>query len=280
MKKWNLIIDVDLCENCNNCMLVTKDEHVGNDFPGYAATQPLHGHYWIKIERNVRGNGSMIDAANIPVMCNHCDNAPCIKAAGDKSVYKRNDGIVIIDPIKSKGRKDLIESCPYGAMWWNDELKIPQIWIFDAHLLDQGWPTIRIVQTCPTTTFQALQVEDAEMADMVKKQGLDVLKPELDTRPRVYYKNYYRFSKCFIGGSVVSSATGVKESLANVEAVLYQNGKAIQKMNTDEFGDFKFDKLCANSGNYTVELIHNTLGKRIANVDLKESVYIGSIYFD
>ena len=40
MKKWNLIVDVEKCENCYNCFIATKDEHVGNDFPGYAAPQP------------------------------------------------------------------------------------------------------------------------------------------------------------------------------------------------------------------------------------------------
>ena len=38
MKKWNLIIDVALCEGCHNCSLAAKDEHVGNDFPGYSAS--------------------------------------------------------------------------------------------------------------------------------------------------------------------------------------------------------------------------------------------------
>ena len=37
MSKWNLIVDVGRCENCNNCVIADRDEHVGNDFPGYAA---------------------------------------------------------------------------------------------------------------------------------------------------------------------------------------------------------------------------------------------------
>jgi Fe-S-cluster-containing dehydrogenase component len=63
VKKWNLVVDVATCENCNNCTLSTKDEHVGNEFPGYAASQPQHGHQWIKIDRKVRGSGTMVDAA-------------------------------------------------------------------------------------------------------------------------------------------------------------------------------------------------------------------------
>src|SRR5271157_4201626 len=112
MKKWNMVIDVALCENCNNCALVTKDEHIGNDFPGYAAPQPSQGHDWIRIERRVRGRVPMVDTAYLPTMCNHCDAAPCIAAAKDGAIYQRTDGIVIIDPQKARGRKDLVDAAP------------------------------------------------------------------------------------------------------------------------------------------------------------------------
>ena len=56
----------------------------------------------------MRGSGSMVDVSYVPKMCNHCDDAPCIRAAGDDSIRKRSDGIVIIDPVKARGRKDLV----------------------------------------------------------------------------------------------------------------------------------------------------------------------------
>jgi Fe-S-cluster-containing dehydrogenase component len=117
------------------CALAAKDEHVGNDFPGYSAPHAALGNSVIKI----RGSGGMVDAAYLPTKCNHCDRAPCLKAGADGSVRKRADGIVIIDPVKAKGRRNLVEACPYGAIVWNEEQQLPQTWIFDAHLLDQGW---------------------------------------------------------------------------------------------------------------------------------------------
>ena len=42
MKKWNLIVDVAKCTNCNCCTLATQDEHVGNEFPGYSAPMPRY----------------------------------------------------------------------------------------------------------------------------------------------------------------------------------------------------------------------------------------------
>lgn len=277
MKKWNLIIDVARCENCNNCMLTTRDEHVGNDFPGYAAPQPVHGHNWIKIHRKVRGEGSMVDAAYRPTMCNHCDNAPCIQKAGDGSVYKRPDGIVIIDPEKAKGRKDIVDACPYGAVFWNEELKLPQKWIFDAHLLDQDWKQPRCQQSCPTGVYWAVCVEDSEMQGMIDKHQLEVLRPELNTRPRVYYRNLYRFNKCFIGGSVVAHVNGVLECVQGAQVTLKRQGKQIASTVSDTFGDFKFDKLDPASGSYQVEIEHRDLGRARSTVELAESQYLGSI---
>lgn len=277
MKKWNLVIDVAKCENCNNCMLATRDEHVGNDFPGYAASQPVHGHNWIKIHRKVRGQDGMVDAAYRPTTCNHCDNAPCIKAAGDGSVYKRPDGIVIIDPQKARGRKDIVKACPYNAIFWNEELQLPQKWIFDAHLLDQGWKEPRCQQVCPTGVYKAVCIEDSEMQELAKREGLEVLRPELKTRPRVYYKNLHRFEKCFIGGTTVAEIKGVLECIAGARVVLRHQGKEIASAQSDTFGDFKFDGLDPGSGDYEVEILHSTLGTAKASIKLADSHYFGSI---
>ena len=103
MKKWNMIIDVAECTNCQLCTLATMDEYVGNDWPGYAAPMPKHGHKWINILQKERGQLPMIDIAYVPTMCNHCDDAPCIKAAPDGAIRKREDGIVLIDPDKGQG---------------------------------------------------------------------------------------------------------------------------------------------------------------------------------
>ena len=55
MNKPHLIIDVALCQGCNNCFLACKDEHVGNDWPGYTRPQSDHGERWIQIPCHERG---------------------------------------------------------------------------------------------------------------------------------------------------------------------------------------------------------------------------------
>ncbi len=277
MEKWNLIIDVENCENCNNCAIATKDEHIGNDFPGYAASQPAHGHDWIKIGRRTRGATPMVDVAYLPVTCNQCDNAPCVDAAGDGSVYKRPDGIVIIDPVKAKGRRDIVDSCPYGAITWNEESQLPQKWIFDAHLLDQGWKEPRATQACSTGCMKAIKVEDEQMRAIALRDKLEVLKPGLGTRPRVYYKNYYRWSKCFVGGSVTAEIKGVLECVQDAKVELLKDGKVIGEANTDMFGDFKIDHLEPMSGAYKVKITHAQHGSALIAATVDESVYLGSI---
>jgi Fe-S-cluster-containing dehydrogenase component len=277
MQKWNMIIDVAECTNCNLCTLATMDEYVGNDWPGVAAPMPRHGHKWINILQKERGQAPMIDIAYVPTMCNHCDDAPCIKAARDGAISKRDDGIVIIDPVKAKGQKQLVGACPYGHIWWNDDLQLPQAWPFDAHLIDQGWQQTRGQQSCPTGAMRAVKVEDAEMARMAREQGLETMRPELGTRPRVYYRNLWRYAKCFVGGSLSAEQGGVVDCVEGAKVRLVKDGRAVAETASDNYGDFKFDKLDENSGAYMVEIETAGRAKKTVDTKLGESVNLGEI---
>lgn len=105
MGKWNRIIDVALCQICSNCVLAAKDELVGNQFPKYSAPHPPHGTGVFRIERCARGGGHLVGAAYASVTCNHCDDAPCVKA-GAGAIKNRPDGIAIIDSERARGRRD------------------------------------------------------------------------------------------------------------------------------------------------------------------------------
>ncbi|MDY6933184.1 MAG: 4Fe-4S dicluster domain-containing protein [Spirochaetota bacterium] len=278
MKKWNLIIDISKCSDCNNCFLSNKDEYVDNDYPPYSVAQPKHGHRWINVMRKERGHGGLMDVAYMTLLCMHCDDAPCIKEANNGAVYKRRDGIVIIDPIKARGQKDIVSSCPYGVVYWNEEKQVAQKWIFDAHLLDAGWEEPRCVQSCYTGALRSLYVEDSEMQKIVKAEGLEVFHPEYNTRPRVYYKNFYLFNKCFIAGSIAYQHDGIADCAEGAKVALLQDSRLIDELVTDNFGDFKFDRLDENSGKYVLEILYKDYDKRTMDVDLKTSVYLGDIY--
>ncbi|MDR0622489.1 MAG: oxidoreductase [Deltaproteobacteria bacterium] len=254
MSKWNIVIDVERCTYCNNCFLTVKDEYCDNEFPGYSLPQPWHGHRWIDIKKRERGSGSLIDVAYLPTTCNQCDNAPCV-AKGGGAVVKRPDGIVLIDPTLAKGKKEIVDTCPYGHIWWNPEYEVPQKWSWDAHLLDNGWKNPRPVTACGSYAFKAFKLTDEKMAEKVREEKLEVLKPQLNTKPRLYYKNLYRFSREHLAGSVAYHLSDGREECAEgAEVKLLDQDSLVSSQTTDIFGDFKFDDLPANSGPYNLEI--------------------------
>ncbi|WFU51322.1 4Fe-4S dicluster domain-containing protein [Sinorhizobium terangae] len=275
MSKWNLIINVGRCENCHNCVIANRDEHVGNEFAGYSAPAPAVGDSPIRILRRTQGSAPMVETTYLPVMCNHCDDAPCMRRAGD-AIRKRDDGIVIIDPVKSRGRKDIVRSCPYGAIVWNEEQQVPQTWFFDAHLLDQGWDRPRCQQSCPTDVFEAVKLDDAVMQKKAETEGLKVLKPNLATKPRIWYRGLERWETCFIGGSVSAELAGVVDCVQGAEVTLSQGGKRLAKATTNDFGDFALDGLLGDGSTYRVEVSHAN-GSAWRDCVLSESIYLGEL---
>ncbi|HSF82784.1 MAG TPA: 4Fe-4S dicluster domain-containing protein [Anaerolineales bacterium] len=277
MKKWNLVIDIASCHDCNNCFLACKDEHVENSFPPHSAAQPRHGHRWIDILRKERGQYPKVDVSYMPLPCMHCDEADCIKAAENEAVYKRADGIVIIDPVKAKGQKAIVDSCPYGVIWWNEELELPQKCTFCSHLLDDGWDKPRCVQACPTGALKFLHLEDHAMQQIVEAEQLETLHPEYGLQPRVHYKNMYRYMKSFISGSVAlkeqdECAEGAQVTLRTAD------GKFVKSTITNNYGDFKLDDLETNHGRYSLEVTYAGFPKQERSLELEQSKDLGTIY--
>jgi Fe-S-cluster-containing dehydrogenase component len=278
MNKWNLIVDVPLCENCNNCVMAAKDELVGNAFPGYTAPHAAQGPGVIKIRRSVRGSMPMVDTAYLPVMCNHCDDAPCMKGDSTGAISKRDDGIVLIDPVLAKGRRDLVAAYPYGAIEWNEVEQLPQTWFFDAHLLDSGWSAPRCESVCPTRVFEATKISDVAMAERAAKENLRTRNPEWGTKPRVYYRGMDRFDHCFIGGSVTAMIGGIDECIEGATAELRHDEITIARATTDAFGDFKFDGLKGDSGSYEIIVHHVAHGSARRRVTIAgASIYLGLV---
>lgn len=278
MKKYSFIIDVAKCENCNNCFLSCKDEHCGNEWPGYSLPQPPHGQRWMNIAGKERGDFPVIDVAYLPKPCMHCDNAPCIKAGQDGAAYKREDGIVIIDPQKAKGQKAIVQACPFDVIWWNEEEQVAQKCTFCAHLLDQGWEKPRCVQSCPTGALAILFVEDEELEEIVKRDGLEHLgASDSSARPRSFYKNLYRYTACFIAGSIVLRVESIAECAEGVNVKLLKDGVYIEEQVTDDFGDFKFDRLVPDGGTYSIVIADDEGEERKVDIKLTKSLSVGTL---
>ena len=280
MKKPHLIIDVAQCQGCNNCFLACKDEHVGNDWPGYTRRQSQHGEHWIEIPCHERGQYPLIDVAYRPTLCTHCADAPCV-ARSDGAITKRPDGIVLIDPQKAAGRQDLVDACPYGMISWSEESSAPQKCTLCAHLLDNGWTKPRCAQVCGPGALSFVWETDAVFAERAQAQGIETLHPGSAERTGVCYKNLPRFDSCFIAGSVAVDRAGIVDCAAGRAATLKKaggsDGEVVQTVFTDAFGDFKFDGLEPGSGEYVVEIASNGHGPVRMAVKLEASVNLGTI---
>ena len=237
------VIDVARCSGCHNCQLSCKDEHCENDWRPYAAPQPATGQFWCRVQDHPRGTIPKVKVHYLPHLCNHCADAPCIPA-GEGAVYRRPDGLVVIDPEKAQGNKALAESCPYGAIWWNEELGLAQKCTGCAHLLDHGYTMPRCVEACPTDAMRF--GEEEELAELLKDAV--VLHPEYGTRPRVYYRN---IPGCFVGGLVYDPAE--EEVLIGARVTLTMGDRTLETV-TDDFGDFWFKELPEGPWSVTVAM--------------------------
>ena len=201
-----------------------------------------------------------------------------VAPAKDGAVVKRSDGIVIIVPEKARGQKQIVDACPYGAAYWNEERQLPQAWPFDAHLLDRGWKRTRGAQSCPTRAMQVLHVEDEEMQRMVEADRLEVLHPEYGTKPRVYYRNLRRFSTLFIGGSLAAPVGEVVDCVDGAQLTLSRDGKTVASAKSDCYGDFRFSDLDPGSGSYVLSIDDPRFEPQQRQVELRrDSAYLGSI---
>jgi tetrathionate reductase subunit B len=263
-----MVIDINICNGCYNCQLACKDEHVGNDWTPIAKPQPDTGHFWMKVTDIVQGTVPKVRVRYMHDICQHCDEAPCITACKAGSIYKRDDGIVIIDPTKCTGARQCIDACPYDVIYFNSDLNIAQKCSFCAHLLDDGWKEPRCVDACPTgaLTFG----EEAELKDLIAKA--EILHPEYKAKPRVYYIGLP--DKYFVAGAVYDPEED--ECLEGATVTLTGAGKKKFTAKTDNFGDFWFERMEPGTYSLVIEKA-GYLPRKVEAIDASKDVNVGDL---
>lgn len=271
MTRYGMVIDTTKCRGCYNCFLACKDEFCGNDFPPYSLSQPMKGHFWMKMIERERGKYPKVKVAYMPVTCMHCEDALCMKSAPNSEIYRRPDGIVIIDPEKSKGKREIVSACPYRVIYWNEEKNIPQKCTFCAHLLDAGWKEPRCVESCPVGALIFGDLDDPESEVSKADSGkVEVLRPEYGMKEKVFYIG---LPKKFIAGSVIF---GDKNECAEHVAVTLIGGGHRKTIKTNNYGDFEFEGLPDNE-EYKVIIKHPKYKKQEIKARTNIDLYLGNI---
>ncbi len=276
MPRYSILIDVTKCNGCYNCFLACRDEYFDNDYGVYSAAQPLNDQFWMQVKEIERGAYPKPKISYIPTPCMHCQSAPCMDAAKDGAVYRREDGIVLIDPQKSQGQQDVVNACPYRVIFWNTEKQIPQKCTLCAHRLDEGAKMPRCVESCPTGALVFGDLDDAgsEISKLMAELNTEEFHPEYKTDPLVQYVGIPRK---FVAGEVVLKDRA--DECAQGVAVKLTGGGLDLETATDIFGDFEIEGLAKNE-TYKVSIAADGYQTKELAFTTQIDVNLGEIVLD
>lgn len=262
------LIDLNKCIGCYDCQIGCKDEHCGNDWTPYAKPQPDVGQFWLHLYEKERGARPHVKVTYLPVMCQHCENAPCMSVCDDDAFYRRADGLVILDPAACTGCGRCIDACPYHAVFFNDELRIAQKCTGCAHLLDGDQPISvpRCMDNCPAGVITFGEESELDLTNT------EYLHPEYETSPRVFYRG---LPKRFVAGTVYDPVA--KEIVEGARVTLSDNENEFSAI-TDNYGDFWLKDL--PESDFTLVIDKDGKTKKMTVSTREKDIGLGDIPLD
>jgi Fe-S-cluster-containing dehydrogenase component len=217
-KRLALVVDLTGCgkkENCRDCIdachRIHNVPHFNNakDDIKWIWSAPFDEVFPDQALKLVKdrplGGATSPEKGPALVLCNHCDNPPCVSVCPTKATFKRADGLVMMDYHRCIGCRYCMAACPYGARSFNWRDPKPAL-----RTVDPGYPTrtkgvVEKCNFCDERLSKGLQPACVEAckdrklifgdmndpASLVRKalEGRVVLrrKPGLGTQPSVYY---------------------------------------------------------------------------------------------
>ncbi len=100
--RWGMVIDLKRCIGCYSCQVACKQEH---GLPPET--------FWGRVLISETGKYPTVTKQILPVLCNHCSEAACVKVCPTGASTIREDGIVQIDSDKCVGCRYCVVACPY-----------------------------------------------------------------------------------------------------------------------------------------------------------------------
>ncbi len=195
-----MAIQIDKCIGCRRCLNACKQEN------GVPEDPELYRTWLEKYERvgTDKLNVEFISRTDlysepdeetahkgffVPKLCNQCANPPCVSICPVNATFKTPDGVILVDKDRCIGCKYCVVACPYGARYLHPETLVVDKCNFCYHRITQGMLPA-CVQACPTgaRAFGDLKNPDDPVTQQVRYEAFQVIKPNLGTRPMVYYK--------------------------------------------------------------------------------------------
>lgn len=181
-KAYGWFIDTRRCFGCHGCEVSCKAE---NDVP--------LGNYIRQTFYKDVGEYPKVARMFLPMACQHCEDAPCIKACPCGALKKGGGGSVVIDYETCCGHGTCVEVCPYGAIYIdpvaNQAVKCHNCY----HRVDEGLEPA-CANTCPADAIHFGDLNDPESkvsramsAAKANDLPLVQLRGEKETKPRMWF---------------------------------------------------------------------------------------------
>ena len=212
-KRWGIAIDMSKLKSDKNIKRVTEACHRIHNVPDFSNTKDEVKWIWTEtFEHSFPGQEHKFmpeDMKHKPflLLCNHCDNPPCVRVCPTKATFKRKDGIVMQDMHRCIGCRFCMAACPFGARSFN--YKDPRLAKNLQEYMNPEFPTrtIGVVEKC-TFCYERLakglkpacveesngalvfgDIEDptSEIRKILASKHTIRRKPELGTEPNIYY---------------------------------------------------------------------------------------------
>ena len=195
-QRWGLLIDTNLCKpDCNKCVEACNNEHGLREIHG-----PETDAQWIrKVSLKHRKTGHEL---NMPVMCQHCAEPPCVDVCPTGASFKRADGIVLVDKHICIGCRYCMMACPYKARSFIHEKLTDQLphaprgkgtvesCTLCVHRIDRGDNNTACAQACPhgAVTFGDLKDPGSDISQKLVRHGSQELRTKLKLDTGVRYQ--------------------------------------------------------------------------------------------
>ena len=209
--RWGMVIDLQKCRKDSGCDACIRACNSAHNIPGIS--DPKHEVKWIWTEPYEtvfpfikNGYAQQTDAGiQVPLLCNHCADPPCVRVCPTQATWKRDDGIVMMDWHRCIGCRYCMAACPYGSRsfdWQDPRPAVASInpdfptrtkgvvekCNFCEERLANGLAPA-CVAACPESAlvFGNLADANSEPRQLLRSRFAVQREPELGTGPSVYY---------------------------------------------------------------------------------------------